>query len=61
MGVFESGQHCVEVAARLLQREAAKAVVAAEFDDDDRRMQQQDGEMCIRDSWRLRWPASLTR
>ena len=31
---FESGKHLVEVAAGLIERQAAKAVVAAELDDD---------------------------
>ena len=33
---------CVEIAAGLVERQAAQAVVAAEFDDDDLRVQQQN-------------------
>ena len=43
VGCFEGGQHLVEVAAGLVRRQAAQAVVAAEFDDDDFRVQEQDG------------------
>ncbi len=40
---FESGQHGIEIAAGLVERQAAEAIVAAEFDDDDGGMQEQDG------------------
>jgi len=40
---FESGEHLVEIAARLGERQAAQAVVAAEFDNDNSGMQRQDG------------------
>ena len=36
-------EHLVEVAAGLVEGQAAEAVVAAELDDDDLRMQAQDG------------------
>ena len=41
--VFERGEHLVEVAASLIGRQAAEAVVATEFDDHDFRVQEQDG------------------
>ena len=41
--VFERGEYLVEVAAGLVGRQAAKAVVAAELDDDDFGMQEHDG------------------
>ncbi len=41
--VFERGQHLVEIAAGLVEGQAAQAVVAAELDDDDFGMQEQDG------------------
>jgi len=43
MGVFQSRQHRIEVAASLAERLTAEAVVAAEFNDDDLRMQEQNG------------------
>jgi len=43
MSGFESGEHLVEIAARLGERQAAQAVVAAEFDNDDSGMQRQNG------------------
>ena len=41
---FERGQDLIEVAAGLIERQAAQAVVAAEFYNDDFRMKAQDGE-----------------
>ena len=43
VGGFEGGEDLVEVAAGLLEGQAAQAVVAAELDDDDFRVQAQDG------------------
>ena len=43
VGGFECGEHLVEVFARLVEREAAKTVVAAEFDDDDLGMEGDNG------------------
>ena len=40
---FKGGQDLVKIAAGLVGRQAAQAVVAAEFDDDDFGVQQQDG------------------
>ncbi len=42
VGIFESSQNGVEVAAALGQWQAAQSVVAAEFEDDHCRMQLQD-------------------
>ena len=42
VGIFKRGEHRVEVAAGLVEGQAAQAVVAAEFDDDDGGMQQQE-------------------
>ena len=41
--VLKRGEHLVEVAAGLVEGQAAQAVVAAELDDDDGGMQAQDG------------------
>ena len=43
MGGLKSGEHLVEVAARLIGGQAAQAVIAAEFNDDNFGVQQQDG------------------
>ena len=46
VGVFERGQHVVEIAAGLGERDAAQAVVAAELDNDNFRVQEEDGVQC---------------
>ena len=43
VGGFKGGEDLVEIAACLIEREAAEAVVAAEFDEDDFRVEGQDG------------------
>jgi len=43
VGVFKSCEYLVEVAARLVEGQAAQTVVAAELDEDDFRVQSQNG------------------
>ena len=41
--IFQRGEHQIEVAACLVERQAAQSIVAAELDNDDLGMHQQDG------------------
>jgi len=43
MGGFQRGEHLLEIAAGLIERQAAETVVAAELDDYNLRMQAQNG------------------